>query len=52
MDLLEFTMELDIKIFFELGKYLAIFNRIRYLIGVKSGITYVISRNSNSIYFS
>ena len=30
---------------FKLGKYCAIFNRIRYLIRVKSGITYVIYHN-------
>ena len=27
------------------GKYDLIYNRIRYLIGIKSGITYVISHN-------
>ena len=30
---------------FELGKYCTIFNKIRYLIGVKCGIAYVISHN-------
>ena len=34
---------------FEAGKYCATFNRIRYLIGVKSGVTYVISHNYEKI---
>ena len=45
---------ISLKYFVNGGKYLALFgsekydfiyNRIRYLIGVKSGITYVISKN-------
>ena len=44
MDLLEFIMKLDIEIF-GVEKYDLICNRIRYLIGVKSGITYVVSHN-------
>ena len=32
-------------VFFDLEKYNAIFNRTRYVICVKSGITYVISHN-------
>ena len=34
---------------FELGKYCAILNRIRHLIGVKSSIKYVISHNYKKI---
>ena len=43
MDLLEFMMELDILYYLELKNF--IYNRIRYIIGKKSGITYAISHN-------
>ena len=36
-------MELDIQYYLEVKKYDFIYNRIIYLIGVKSGITYVFS---------
>ena len=45
MDLLEFIMELNIKNLFGSGQNDFIYNRIRYLKGVKSGIIYVISHN-------
>ena len=41
MDLLEFMMELDIQYNLELKKYDSIYNRIKHLIKVKNGITYV-----------
>ena len=43
MDLLEFMMELDILYYLEVKNF--IYNRIRYIIGIKSGITYAISHN-------
>ena len=46
MDLLEFMMELSIYlVLFGSTKFDFIYNRVRYLIGVKSGITYVIFHN-------
>ena len=45
MDLLEFVTELHFSYYFELKKYDSIYNRIRYLKIVKSGITYIISHN-------
>ena len=37
--------------FFGLGKYCAIFKKIRYLTGVENGIAYVISHNYEKIKF-
>ena len=45
MDLIEFMMELDIQCYLKSEKYDSIYNRIRYLISVKSGITCIISHN-------
>ena len=44
MYLLECRLELDVKYDLEVKKYDFIYNMMRYLIGVKSGITYVISQ--------
>ena len=44
MELFKFMMELDIY-YYGPEKYDAIYNRIRYLLEVKSGIIYVTSHN-------
>ena len=50
MDLLEFMMDLDIKYYLEgNNRRKPIYNRIRYLMGVKSGIIYNISHNYEKI---
>ena len=43
MDLLEFMMDTRWLVLFGCEKYSSIYNRIRYLISVKRGITYIIS---------
>ena len=45
MDLLEFMMDTRWLVLFGCEKYNSIYNRIRYLISVKSGITYITSHN-------
>ena len=44
-DSLELMMKLDIQYYLELKKYNFIYNKMRYLIGVKSAITYVCYHN-------
>ena len=43
MDLLEYTMELDILTLLGSGKYDAFYDRMRYLIRRKNGIAYIFS---------
>ena len=45
MDLLEFMMDLDILVLFGPEKYDPIYKRIRYLVGVNSGVTSVTTHN-------